>query len=621
MREQLSDQTKLPEASGSDVASLSAQQASPAHELERSLAAALAEPIEEMLPEQEALLSEILQEAIYVSRAERGFIALVDLWTGELALRMHFGEGWDEARSKARVPISQQLGQGITVQVATTGKPYRCGDVSRDPYYVEFFPDVQSELAVPMIDLSGRTIGVLNVESTRLNAFDENQERHLMALATRAALALSIAQHQAREKALIEIGKALSSEMDLQALTQKVTTVTREILPAEDCSLFLYDRRSEKLVLAASSGPLAKYIDEPVATYDLGVGLTGWIGKHMQSIRIVEPSKDPRWRGLYMELPPEELGAFLGVPIAGHQGLLGVLRAVRRRRSAQAFIPDAFTEADEDILTTLASQIAVAIENAELMKRVIEAERMAALGEMSARTAHMIGNAIFGIKGHINELEYQSQIGPPSPQVLAQLVKDIKNGIFRVEGMLHEFREFVRSDQLKLTDVDVNEVIRASVNSTLRPEGNIRLQLDLTEELPPLRGDPDRLQSAFSELIENSVVAQPDGGELRISSGWATSEDLHQAPQGLRGEFIKIVFADAGKGIPDEAKERIFEPFYSTKAQGMGLGLAIVKGIIESHRGTISEMGKEGRGAKFVILLPANIESRLARGNAINRST
>ena len=577
----------------------------PSQEWERSLVAALSEPIDEMLPEQEALLSEILNEALAVAGGIRGFIALIDLMTGELALRMNRGEGWDEARSKARVPISQQLGQGITVQVATTGKPYRCGDVSVDPYYIPFFPDVQSELAVPMVDLSGRTIGVLNVESTKLNAFDENQERHLAALATRAALALSLAQHQAREKALIEIGKGLSSENNPHRLTEKITRITREILPAEDCSIFLYNPKNEELTLAASSGPLAKYIDEPVAAYGLGIGLTGWIGQHRQSIRIVDPSRDPRWRGLYMELPPEELGAFLGVPICGHEALLGVLRAVRRRRSSQAFIPDAFTEADEDILRTLASQIAVAIENAELMKRVIGAERMAALGEMSARTAHMIGNAIFGIKGHINELEYQSREETPGREALMDLVNDIKNGIFRVEGMLQEFRNFVRSDQMKFTAINLNEVIRHSLDSTFCSDADIGLTVDLSEDLPSMEGDPAKLQSAFSELIENSLVEQSGGGELRISTEWATTKDVHEGWERVgSAECVKIVFADKGRGIRDDTKERVFEPFYSTKSQGMGLGLSIVKGIIASHHGIIKEMGHEGSGAEFVILLP-----------------
>lgn len=575
-------------------------------ELEKTVAAALAEPIDEMLPEHEALLVETLQQAVAAASAKRGFLALVDLQTGELTIKFTHGEGWDEAQRVARVPLSQQAGQGITGHVAATGRPYRCGNVAADPYYIEFFPDVKSELSVPLIDRNGRTIGALNVDSTKPDAFDEHDERHLIALANRAALALSLAHHQARERALIEVGKVLSSEPDLRALTSKVTTVTTEILPAEDCSIFLYDREREKLVLADSAGPLAKHIGDPEASYELGYGLTGWVGRHRKAIRIVDPAKDPRWKGLYLEMPPEELGAFVAVPICGQDKLLGVLRAVRRHRSTQAFIPDEFTDADEDIMWTLASQIAIAIEKAHLMDRVIASERLAALGEMSARTAHMIGNALFGIKGQINEFEFLVSSSKTDRENVKEIVDSIKRGIFRVEGMLQEFRNFVRSDQVRLESVDLNTIAEEAVKHSFPADSAIRLRLQLTPGLPKVQADPSKLETAFSELIENAVAEQPAGGEFCVTTGFASPQDLRELfDRPVNRAFFKAEFADSGAGIPKDKKTKIFEPFYTTKAKGMGLGLSIVQGIIEAHKGAIKEVGTEGEGARFVVLLPA----------------
>lgn len=576
-------------------------------ELEKSVAAALAEPIEEMLPEHEALLEETLEQAIAAVAAARGFLALVDLRTGELAINITRGEGWNEAKRGARVPIAQRAVRGITGQVATTGRPYRCGDVSQDPYYIEFFTDVVSELAVPLVDRSGRTIGVLNVDSTEPNAFDERQERHLMALANRAAMALSLAHYQAREHALIEIGKALSSETAIRQLVSKITKVTTEILPAEGCSIFLYDHSARKLSLADSYNQLTAQSEGSEASYELGYGLTGWVGMHRQSIRVTDPSKDPRWKGLHLEMIPEDIGAFLAVPICGHDELLGVLRAVRRRRSAQAFIPSEFSDADEDIMWTLASQVAIAIENTHLVRRVVSAERMAALGEMSARTAHMIGNAVFGIKGQINEFEYLLSDGKPDNEVLSDLIIKMKREVFRVDGMLKEFRDFVRTDQLQPVPTDVNVVVEEAVRCTLPGERGMHLCLELLPDLPTLQADPSKLQSAISELIENSVAEQPEGGQFLITTGLATQHDIMELSRSsVSREFVKVVVADRGRGVADALKKKIFEPFYSTKSRGMGLGLAIVKGIIEAHQGIIKEVGAEGIGAKFVILLPAN---------------
>ncbi|MBI3922914.1 MAG: GAF domain-containing protein [Armatimonadetes bacterium] len=591
----------------------------PQGDLEKTVAAALAEPIDEMLPEHEALLTETLVQAVEALPANRGFLALVDLRTGELAVRFTLGEGWDQAKRTARVPISEQVGRGITTQVATTGKPYRCGNVLTDPYYIEFFSDVRSELAVPLIDRSGCTIGVLNVESPEYESFNEQDERHLMALANRAALALSLAHYQAREKALIEIGKGMSSETDLRELTSKITKVTTEILPAEDCSIFLWNRESGKLVLADSYGPLSSHIGDPDASYDLGYGLTGWVGLHRQSIRIVDPAKDPRWKGLYVELPPKELGAFLAVPICGHEELLGVLRAVRRHRSSQAFIPDEFTDADEDIMWTLASQIAISIENAHLMDRVIVSERMAALGEMSARTAHMMGNAIFGIKGQINEFEFLVADDLADKATTQELVEKIKRGIFRVEEMLQEFRDFVRSDQIRPVRVDLNSVVEQAARETLPADSKVVLSLSLLRELPLVKADPSKLHSAFAELIENAVAEQPNGGRCHVRTSLAEPRDLNEVyGRPLEKPHLKIEFLDEGPGVQRENKIKIFDPFYSTKAKGMGLGLSIVQGIIQAHKGTIKELGDEGCGARFVILLPVNGESAPRKNMSIS---
>ncbi|MDQ2800083.1 MAG: ATP-binding protein, partial [Armatimonadota bacterium] len=118
--------------------------------------------------------------------------------------------------------------------------------------------------------------------------------------------------------------------------------------------------------------------------------------------------------------------------------------------------------------------------------------------------------------------------------------------------------------------------------------------------------DAARLKRAFSELIENSLSFQPAGGTLRIATRRADPTEAREVARLPRAHsYVQVEFSDTGPGIPDDVKPRIFTPFYTTRTRGMGLGLSIVKGILEAHRGSIVEVGQEGKGARFLAFLPA----------------
>jgi signal transduction histidine kinase len=311
------------------------------------------------------------------------------------------------------------------------------------------------------------------------------------------------------------------------------------------------------------------------------------------------------------------------------------------------FLPQEFTQADEDVLVTLAGQLAVAIDRTRLLGRLLQAERMAAWGEMSARSAHMIGNAVFGIKGHLNELQYwiNDLLGPQeldeetieasTPAVASSerssrepssrddarlLMENITRGIYRLEEILGEFRDFVLATQLHARSHDINQIMRNVTAESFPRNSNIDLVLNLTPQLPPVSADEAKLKRAFSELIENSIDFQPHGGMLTIRTGIAADETVRElARQPMNRPVLQIEFIDHGPGLSEQDRERVFTPFYTRKAKGMGLGLSIVKGIIEAHNGVIREVGQSGElstrvsgnkaaGAHFVILLPSYVD-------------
>jgi signal transduction histidine kinase len=580
------------------------------------------------------LLRAILEEALDAVGAMRGFVALVDHGTGELVVRFTAGSGWDEAKRHRRIKISDAPGHGITSYVAATGLPYVCDDVSSDPRYVMYFPDVRSELAVPLLDRHGRAIGVLNIEDERPHAFSPRDQQLLVVLASQASIAITMADYRAREAALIEVGNELSTISDTDELMRRVIHKTAELLRADDCSIFQLNAAGDCLILRASQGLLASRVGQ--FTYRMGEGLTGWVAQHAQPVRTGDVRQDPRWRGLYPELPPEQIEACLAVPIRGREGVLGVLRAVRRKRvfcdgpdsSGDGVPPENesfrnhFTDEDEALLTTLAGQVGAALLQQQLIDKLVQTERMAAWGEMSARSAHMIGNKVFAIKGHLNELEHVlaplagDGVGPGRVEQLRDLTAQLHQGVFRLEEILQEFRDFVMATQLKTAEVSVGELLRDTVAEACAAARGVRLSLEVAPDLPRVLADASRLRRAFSELVENAVNHQAEGGELLISAQPLTPETRER----LRGlgiggngggrlleqDAIVVEFVDRGPGIPAENKAKLFMPFFTTRAKGMGLGLSIVKGIIDAHGGLIREVGRPGEGARFVILLPAS---------------
>lgn len=554
------------------------------------------------------LLRAILEEGLAAARGTRGFVGLVNRTTGELELRITAGQGWDVHPVRS-IPISDEPGKGITIWVVRSGIPYVTSDVRKDPHYVMFFPDVRSEIVVPLVNRDGRTIGIINIESEQIDAFNQRDLQLLVALANQAAIAISVANYRAREAALIEIGNELASSTDMDELLDCVVRSSAELLRADDCSLFQLNPDGERLVLRASGDLLKPYVGS--VTYRLGEGLTGWVAQHGRSTRVSDVRADNRWRGLYPELPRESLESYLAAPIYTRSGMWGVLRVVRRK-PASSLIRNDFTERDEKLLNTLARQVGAAVSQQTLMDRQVQMERMAAWGEMSARSAHMIGNKVFALKGQLNELEYLAARPEFSREEVLEVVQRAKTGVFRLEEILMEFRDFLMATHLDRKPVDLNELVASTVRESFGRGGAVEVKVELAPDLPRVPADAAKLRRAISELLENAVNHQLEGGEIRVVTGLWGSEERELYPQipssGLparAGGAVRLEVLDRGPGIPEENKARLFAPFFTTRSKGMGLGLSIVKGVVDAHQGVISEVGTAGNGAHFIIVLPA----------------
>ncbi|MHB1460862.1 MAG: GAF domain-containing protein [Armatimonadota bacterium] len=549
-----------------------------------------------------AFMSSALNEATKVVNGHRAFLALVDEDAGKLVIHHVVGHGWTTQRIHKRLDVAQESGRGITGYVAATQKPYYADDVSADPHYLGSFDDVVGEIAVPMLDAYGRTRGVMNVETDHSHPFTTRDVHVITAIADMCEAAYQLHTARSRQQALVRIGNELSACEELEELLNVVLEVTSSLLRFEECSVFIIDDGEKALRLAAATSALKHRRGD--AFYQLGEGLTGWVAQNGQPIVTARPHKDPRYKGLFGEMPVEQLGSFMAVPVPGVNRVVGVIRAVRKKSRSRWF-DNRFTDTDEALLSSVASQFGVALEKLQMEQKLVYSERMAAWGEVSARSAHMIGNRTFAIKGDLNELEYQLSLPDVNKQEVNDLVSHMRSGVSRLEEILQEFRDFVVATQLARRAVNIADVIRQSVEETFPKRTDIELALTLSEDIPPMNIDAARMRRALGELIENSISFQPNGGRLNVMCELC---DGHDVPAVIALNRIRkrvhIRVEDGGPGVPEELKEKIFQPFFTSRNKGMGLGLSIVKGIIDAHRGIIFENGVPGEGARFEIYLP-----------------
>ena len=221
------------------------------------------------------------------------------------------------------------------------------------------------------------------------------------------------------------------------------------------------------------------------------------------------------------------------------------------------------------------------------------AERLAALGQMSAGLAHEIRNPLAVIKGSAEMLGRQLQT---APAVAAELAGYISSEVDRVNVLVARFLDFARPLRLERRAVDLAALLdRALADAGERwPQARIERDYRL-QGVPALELDETLSERAFANLAANALEAMEGGGRLRVTA----------APEEMEGQpGIRIVFQDTGPGVPAELREQIFNPFVTTKPTGVGLGLAIVAQIVDQHGGRLHLADEPPPGARFEVFFP-----------------
>ncbi|MCS7178128.1 MAG: response regulator [Anaerolineae bacterium] len=394
---------------------------------------------------------------------------------------------------------------------------------------------------------------------------------------------------------LTEVSRTIIASLDLEEVLKATTEGIQKIFPGATGVLVLMDEETGDMTFRktiAGDHPLIGRplpVERSILRHVVATG-----HPYLTSDAPGDPLFSPQVDGW-----ASPTRAILCVPLLVRERVIGALELAGESENL-------FTETDRDLLQTLAGSVAVAVENAQLYAEVndyaralersqaqlVQAEKMAAIGRLTASIAHEINNPLQAIHNTIH-LAMTERLPPEKRrEYLGMAQKEVE----RLIAIVHRMLEFYRPSRGGAVQADVNSLLRdaLAIADKRLQHGRVRVSARFADGLPPIPAIPDQLTQVFLNIIINAVEAMPEGGDLRV--GTLLTEDRR---------WILVAFQDSGPGLTAEQIAHLFEPFYTTKPGGTGLGLAISYGIVERHGGTIEVSSQPGQGATFIVRLPA----------------
>lgn len=472
------------------------------------------------------------------------------------------------------------LGDRSSISETLSGHAFEMGEVlisndtARDPRVNQEVVEetgLRALIAVPLRADGDRVVGLLNVMSNRPHVFDEGDVQLLHVLSEQMGSALDRARaFHANERLLEDLSETA------EALEE--TLEEREaILDASLLGIIAMDPQLRVTLWSRAAQELYGWSKEEV------------LGKPLPIL--------PEFR---REEAVEHIQRVLGGVSVRHLDVTHVRKdgsPVEVRLSA-APIRSAVGKS---------GVVAVIMDMTEIRKveaRLRQAERMESIGRLAGGVAHDFNNMLTAIRGHADLLR-TGQLSEEDEDSVHHIVEAVE----RAESVTRQLLAYSRRQHQQARPVHPAHAIREMTGLLQRLlEERVVLDFELDDEAGPVLADPAQLDQIVMNLVLNARDAMPDGGEVRITCSRVPAGDVALADldEDAETDFVEISVADEGQGVPPEIRDRIFEPFFSTKApgQGTGLGLATVYGLVHQSGGTIRLESEVGVGSTFYVHLP-----------------
>jgi len=404
-----------------------------------------------------------------------------------------------------------------------------------------------------------------------------------------------------------EFSKAMVSILDLQSLSKKIIETITNTMGVEKASLFLIDEEkggcylleSKKVKVDLSPSGLPK--GDPLPRYlskmkEVVVREELVKGAHLQELKAVVQSMS-------------QLEAEVSIPLVSKGSLIGMINLSHR------FANEIYSREDIELLSMLANQAAIAIENAKLyedLKRsksyIRRADRLASLGTLTAGLAHEIRNPLVAIKTLIQLLPDRLE----DEEFRNHFLQIASGEVDRISSLVNELLEFARPSEPKLEMEDINSILDGMLLlvSTETKKKFVQIVKEYTHDVPPVTVDREQIKQVFLNVLLNALDATPENGMITVKTrSFSKTGGEH---------YVQVEFTDTGCGIPSEYLEDIFTPFFTTKTKGSGLGLSISNQIIQDHKGYIDVESHVNKGSTFFINLPITQEHLKRRKNDLD---
>jgi two-component system sensor histidine kinase HydH len=399
--------------------------------------------------------------------------------------------------------------------------------------------------------------------------------------------------------AILRSASLINSSLDIEDVLDRAMKWAEEFMNAEASSVYQLDEKNQELFVRLARGEKKDPIRR--ITLKVGEGVAGHVVQTGKPMVIQDVSKEERFSDKFDKITGFTTRSILCVPLLLRNAPLGALQVINKKTG------EPFSRADLELLYAIAQHVAIAMENANLYKRLeesndmttqelritqqklIRSERLAAMGNLVQGVAHEIRNPVMTIGGFSQRIK--KELG--SNEKIGKYVDIIIDETNRLENLVRRIREFAEVQVCLLTlerpDTLLLEALKQA-KDIAKGQG-VKVVTEIPSELPKMRIDANQLLTALNNLLENALEAMPAGGTLTVKAN-------------VTSDHLLIVVEDTGCGIPKEKLAAVYDPFVTSKTKGAGLGLTLVHQVVMNHHGEIQLSSEVNRGTVVTIRLP-----------------
>jgi len=513
---------------------------------------------------------------------------------------------------------STSLAEHSILSYIREGRTRRLGELS-SPDFKPVYTGARSGLIVPL-KYRSKTIGILSLESTRPDAFSQYDEHLMVVIASHLAGLVEYgrlreeAEARARNLGLIhEVVQQVIGLSDKKEMAQITADLLAQYFAYELAGVMLV---SDDLALPilGFGGSRRSLVQRALGNEDFVVstGVTGHVFYTGESILINDTGQSK----LYKPLQGWDARSELCVALKDGGRILGIIDV----ESSQS---NAFTNNDLLAMESLAGVLATVVSSADQYQRLqdtvhqlraaqvelrarmaaqqdtetrlVQAAKLAAVGEMAAGIAHELNNPLTTVTGFTELVLEDIPEDAPHRVDMEMVLREAH----RARDVVRRLLDFARQGERVRAKSDMNEIVEDVLALTrhLIHTSGVHLNVWLGEDIPWVSVDANQMKQVFLNLIHNALQAMPSGGTLDVQTANRIKDDR---------SWVTVSVKDSGVGIDPQNKERVFEPFFTTRGYsgGTGLGLSVTYGIVTDHGGTIEVESKPGAGSLFTVWLP-----------------